>query len=52
LLAGDVILAIDGKPVREIQDLMWNSGQVLAGGWESVTIIRFQQESTVRVQLK
>ncbi|MGO9517333.1 MAG: hypothetical protein ACLPND_09845 [Candidatus Korobacteraceae bacterium] len=47
-----MILAIDGKPVREIQDLMRNSGQVLAGGWESVTIIRFQQESTVKIQLK
>jgi S1-C subfamily serine protease len=51
-LADDVILVIDGKPVRDIQDLMRNSGQVLAGGRESVTIIRFQQESTVKIQLK
>jgi S1-C subfamily serine protease len=51
-LAGDVILAIDGKPAREIQDLMRNSGQVLAGGRESMTIIRFQQEPTVKAQLK
>ncbi len=52
LTAGDVILAIDGKPVRDIQDPMRNSGQVLVGERESVTIIRFQQESTVKIQWK
>jgi hypothetical protein len=47
-----VILAIDGKRVTDILDLMRNSGRVLAGGRESVTIIRFQQESTMKIQWK
>jgi S1-C subfamily serine protease len=52
LPAGDAILAIDGRLVRDIQDLMRNSGRVLAGGRERVTIIRIQQKSMMRIQLK
>ena len=29
---------------------MWNSVQVPSGGSESVTIIRFPQESTIKIQ--
>jgi len=47
-----VIPAIDSKPVRDTQVLMRNSGQVHSGGRESVTIIRFQQESTAKIQWK
>jgi hypothetical protein len=47
-----VIRVIDGKPVKEIQNLMWNSVQVPAGGSESVTIIRFPQECMIKIQLK
>ncbi|MGB8029933.1 MAG: PDZ domain-containing protein [Terracidiphilus sp.] len=51
-LADDVILAIDSKPVKDIQDLMRNSRQIPPGGSVSVTVIRYQQESAIKIQLK
>ena len=47
-----MILGIDSKPIRGIQDLMRNSGQIPPVESESVTITRFQQDSMMEIQLK
>ena len=49
---GDVILSIDGKPVRDIRDLVAASENKSPGESLSVTVLRFQQESTIKIQLK
>jgi hypothetical protein len=51
LLAGDVVLKLQGKPVTELQDLLNESKRIGAGKTVSVTILRFQQESTMTVLL-
>jgi hypothetical protein len=51
-LAGDVILAFDEKPVKELQDLLQASQREPTGKPSNVTILRFQQESTLRILLK
>lgn len=48
----DVIMAIDGKPVRDIQDLVWHLGKIPSGRSMSAMIICCQQESTIKIQLK
>ena len=48
----DVILAIDGEPVRAIRDMIWHLGQISPGRSRSSMIICFQQESTIKIQLK
>lgn len=50
-LPGDVILAINDKPVKDIGDLLRFSRQATPGESGNVTIIRFQQESKIRVPL-
>jgi hypothetical protein len=50
--AGDVILAINGKPVKDIEDLMATSEKISTRGGLEVTILRFQQESTITILLK
>jgi S1-C subfamily serine protease len=51
-LSGDVILAFDGKAVKELQDLMQGTQNETAGKPSEVTILRFQQESTLRITIK
>jgi hypothetical protein len=52
LLAGDVILGFDGKPVQELQHLLQASRSVPVGKQSNVTILRFQQESTLNIRLR
>jgi PDZ domain len=51
-LAGDVLLASDGKPIKELKDLLQDWQQNVAGRAASVTILRIQQESTIMIMLK
>lgn len=51
-LPGDVILAINGRQVKDVQDLQQASPQPSPEASESVRIIRFQQESTIKIELK
>jgi S1-C subfamily serine protease len=51
-LAGGILLAFNGKPVRELQDLLKERRQVVAGTAVSVTVLRYQQESTAMILLK
>ena len=51
-LVGDVILAINDKPVRDIQGLMQNSQATAPGEAKRVKILRHQQESIIAIQLK
>jgi S1-C subfamily serine protease len=50
--AGDVLLAFNGKPIKELKDLLQDTQQNIAGKAASVTILRFQQESTIMIMLK
>ena len=50
--AGDVLLAFNGKPIKELKDLLQDTQQNVAGKAASVTILRFQQESTILIMLK
>ncbi len=50
--AGDILLAFNGKPVKELQDLLKETRQVVAGTAVSVTVLRYQQESAVMILLK
>jgi len=50
--AGDVLLAFNGKPIKELKDLLQDTHQNVAGKPASVTILRFQQESTILIMLK
>jgi S1-C subfamily serine protease len=52
LFAGDILLAFNGKPVKEWQDLLKETRPVVAGTAVSVTVLRCQQESTVMILLK
>jgi len=52
LFAGDVLLAFNGKPIKELKDLLQDTQQNVAGKAASVTILRFQQESTIMIMLK
>jgi S1-C subfamily serine protease len=50
--AGDILLDFNGKPVKQLQDLLKETRQVVAGTAASVTVLRYQQESTVMILLK
>ena len=50
--AGDVLLAFNGKPIKELKDLLQDTQQDVAGKAASVTILRYQQESTIMIKLK
>jgi PDZ domain-containing protein len=50
--AGDVLLAFNGEPIKELKDLLQDTQQNVAGKAASVTILRFQQESTIMIMLK
>jgi len=50
--AGDVLLAFNGKPIKELKDLLQDTQESVAGKTASVTILRFQQESTIMIMLK
>jgi hypothetical protein len=52
LTAGDVILAFNNKPVNDAQDLLRYTRQAGRGVQASITILRYQQESTVSVALE
>ncbi len=49
---GDVLLAFNGKPIKDLKDLLRDTQQNVAGKAASVTILRFQQESTILIILK
>ncbi len=51
-LPGDVLLAFNGKPIKELKDLVQDTQQNVGGKAASVTILRFQQESTIMIMLK
>jgi hypothetical protein len=52
LTAGDVILGFNNKPVNNAQDLLRYTRQAGRGVHASITILRYQQESTVSVALE
>lgn len=52
LRQGDVIIAVDGKPLREIAQVNKLLGSKTAGTRVRITYIRAKQESTVEVILK
>jgi PDZ domain len=52
LMPGDVILGFNKKPVNSVQDLLRYTRQSGHGSHASITILRFQQESSVSIQLQ
>jgi hypothetical protein len=52
LTAGDVILRFNNKPVTDTKDLLRYTRQTGRGMHASITILRYQQESTVSVALE
>jgi hypothetical protein len=52
LTDGDVILGFNNKPVNDAQDLLRYTRQAGRGMHASITILRYQQESTVSVALE
>lgn len=50
--AGDVILGFNGKPMKNLEDLLEASQAEPPGKPSNVTILRFQQESTLRIRLR
>jgi PDZ domain len=51
-LSGDVILRFNGKPVKELHDLLEGTQREKPGKTSDVTILRYQQESTLMIILK
>jgi S1-C subfamily serine protease len=49
---GDVLLSLNGKPIKELKELLQDTQQSVAGKAASITILRFQQESTIMIVLK
>jgi PDZ domain len=52
LTIGDVILRFNNKPVNDAQDLLRYSRQAGHGAHATITILRYQQESTVTIALE
>jgi S1-C subfamily serine protease len=52
ITAGDVILSFNNKPVKDTQDLMLYTQEAVKGSSASITILSYQQESTVKLLLK
>jgi hypothetical protein len=52
ITAGDVILAFNNKPVKDTQDLIRYTQEAVKGSSASITILRYQQESTVKLSIK
>jgi hypothetical protein len=52
LTPGDVILAFNNRPVNDTQDLLWYTRQAGGEMHASITILRYQQESTVSIALE
>ena len=52
IMAGDVILAFNSKQVKGTEDLVRYSREAGTGTLVSITILRYQQESTVKLTLK
>ena len=52
ILTGDVILSFNGKPVKDIRELVQATHDAGAGSPASVTVLRFQQESSLRIALQ
>ena len=52
LMSGDVILAFNNKPIKDTQDLLTYSRQAGRNTRASITILRYQQESTISIQLE
>jgi hypothetical protein len=52
LMSGDVILGFNNKPVKDIQDLLSYTRQAGRGMHASITILRYQQESTISIAME
>jgi PDZ domain len=52
ITAGDVILAFNRKAVKDTQDLIRYTQEAVKGSSASITILRYQQESTVKLSIK
>jgi hypothetical protein len=52
IIDGDVILAFNSKPVKDTRDLLRFTQEANKGTTASITILRYQQESTVKLTLK
>jgi hypothetical protein len=52
LTPGDVILGFNNRPVNDTQDLLRHTRQAGHGRHASITILRYQQESTVSIALE
>ena len=48
---GDIITAIDGKPVNNIEDYMYRMGQLKAGQTISIEITRAGKKEVLLIQL-
>ena len=49
---GDVILAFNNKPVKDTQDLMQFTQEAIKGSQANITILRYQQESTIKFSIQ
>jgi S1-C subfamily serine protease len=52
IIAGDVILAFNNKPVKDTQDLMRYTQEAGKRSQASITILRYQQQFSVKVSLE
>jgi PDZ domain len=52
ITVGDVILAFNSMPVKDTQDLMRYTREAVKGSPASITILRYQQDSTVKLSLR
>lgn len=51
-MSGDVILRFNNRPVKDVQDLFRYTQQAGRGRRASITVLRYQQESTVSIALE
>ena len=52
LFEGDVMLAVDGRRIQELQDLLKYTREAAPGKPSSITVLRYGQESTIEIKLK
>lgn len=50
--SGDVILAFNNKQVKDTQDLLRYTREAGRGSHASITILRYQQQSTISIALQ
>ncbi len=52
IMAGDVILGFNNRQVKDVRDLLNDTREAGRGSRVSVTILRYQQESTISIALE